>query len=222
MIITIDGPAASGKSTVAQLLAQRLGFYYLYTGMLYRGIAYVLAHKCNYTDQQMMAPRQQDIEAITHDEIFVYRYENGQPVVFYAGENITPYLKNPDVDRWASMISSHQAVRQAVLERQVNISKTHDVIAEGRDVGTVVFPHAQYKFFLTASPEIRARRWQADQKRRGFDYTLEQALQAVMDRDRRDQERKHSPLIQAPDAHLIDNSDLSIEQTVSELESYIQ
>jgi cytidylate kinase len=220
MIITIDGPVASGKSTIAQRLAHDLGFYYLYTGLLYRGIAYVLVHQYGYDDVALKSPRHEDVDAVLTAGRLVYRYENEQAQVWYDGVNITPFLKTKAVDATSSISSADPYVRAAILQLQVRIGHEHDVVADGRDMGTVVFPQAACKFFLTASPEVRAARWQADQQRAGIAYTFAEALQAVAMRDERDTTREHSPLKPAPDAIIVDNSDLDIAQTVAHMEHH--
>lgn len=223
MIIAIDGPVASGKSTVAQVLAHELHFYYLYTGFLYRGLAYVLATEYGYDHATMAHPRQEDIDAIVHPHdghaaYFEYRYEQGKPKIFYKGEDISAHLKTKQVDVWSSTLSSHPMVRHAVFEYQVRIGHEYNVVAEGRDMGTVVFPHAEYKFFLTASDDVRAHRWQEMQKKQAFTYSFEESLQAVHERDARDSGREISPLVKAPDAILIDASHM----TVAEILEYIK
>lgn len=225
MIITIDGPVASGKSTVARLLAQKLGFYYLYTGFLYRGLAYVLEHHYHYTETMMAHPRQEDIDAIMHIDngirIFEYRYEQGKAKVLFKGEDISQFLKTKNVDEWSSMLSSHAIVRHAIFEYQLCIGHEHDVVAEGRDMGTVVFPHAQHKFFLTASEDVRAHRWQEMQQKQGAHYTFEESLQAIRERDARDTQRAISPLMKAPDAMLIDASHKTVTEVVDYMASVI-
>lgn len=227
MIIAIDGPVASGKSTIARLLAQKLGFYYLYTGFLYRGLAYVLAHRYGYTDAQMQQVRSEDLDAIVHAHYngarrFEYRYEDGVAKIFFEGHDISHFLKTKEIDNWSSRISSQPLVRHAVFEYQVRIGREHDLVAEGRDMGTVVFPQADYKFFLTASVEVRAQRWQEMQQKQGFNYSLEQSKAAVMERDRRDEGREHSPLKKAADAMVVDSSDLTVHEAVQLLEKKIQ
>lgn len=222
MIIAIDGPVASGKSTVARLLAQKLGFYYLYTGFLYRGIAYVLAHEYGYNEESLGHLKPSDVDDIVHKHHFEYRYEHGQPQIIFEGADITIYLKSKEVDNWASIISAMPFVRLAVFEYQVRIGQKYNVVAEGRDMATVVFPHAEYKFFLTASDDVRAKRWQAMQAARGAHYSFEESLAAIRERDNRDASRPHSPLKVAPDAIIIDNSAMDIDQTIHSIEGHIK
>lgn len=222
MIITIDGPVASGKSTVAQLLAKKLGFYYLYTGFLYRGIAYVLATHYGYDEVSLTHLKPEDVDTIVHKQRFEYCYNEKGPQVFFEGTDITRYLKSKDVDNWSSLISAMPFVRHAVFEYQVRIGKKYDVVAEGRDMATVVFPQAEYKFFLTASDDVRAKRWQQMQAKRGENYSYEESLATIRERDQRDAGRAHSPLMQAQDATLIDNSSMDIDQTVQAIEGYVK
>lgn len=222
MIIAIDGPVASGKSTIARKLAHELGFYYLYTGFLYRGLAYVLAHHYGYDTTQMAKPRHEDIDDIVHHKQFEYRYEDGVPKIVFEGEDISAYLKSKEVDNWSSLISAYPYVREAVLEYQVGIGREQDVVAEGRDMGTVVFPQAEHKFFLTASVDVRAQRWQKMQEKAGAHYSFEESRAAVIERDRRDAGREHSPLKKASDALLIDCSEMSVDQVVQEVRRLVE
>ena len=226
MIITIDGPVASGKSTVARMLAKELDFYYLYTGFLYRGLAYVLVHAYGYNNAQMHSVRPEDLDAIVHardngNRIFEYRYENSRAQVFFKGKDISSFLKTEEIDNWSSLISSKPIVRHAVFEYQVQMGKEYNLVAEGRDVGTVVFPDADYKFFLTASVDVRTKRWQDMQKKLGAHYTFEESKTAVTARDQRDEERQISPLKPAKDAIIIDSSDMGVNEVIEKLKSYI-
>lgn len=215
MIITIDGPTASGKSTVAQLLAQKLGFYYLPTGWLYRAVAYLLVEKSQYTEKMLEAPKKKDITYCLDPNRLVYNYDElhgGR--LFFENNDITHYLKDVTVDRTVAIISPIPMVRELVAEAQRHFAKHHDTVIEGRDSGSVVFPHAHYKFYLTASLKIRAQRWMHDQAKRGNSFTLEQAEKEIAYRDKRDMERKNSPLKVPQGAVVIDNSTLNLEQTV--------
>lgn len=221
MIITIDGPVASGKSTVSFLLAEKLGFYYLYSGLIYRALAYILNQQTDALEEGLSLDYS-EIKALVFSSDFKYAYDAMKhPTIMYKNTDITPYLKSPTIDNLASIIATYEQVRQVVLEFQRLIAGTYDCIADGRDCGTTVFPYAQYKFFLTASLDVRAQRWQADQSKKSNNYTLEDARIEIAKRDKRDSERTIAPLIQAPDAIVIDNSDLSVEQTVDLLLSYI-
>lgn len=216
MIITIDGPTASGKSTLAQLLAKKLGFYYLPTGWLYRAVAYLLVEKCQYTEKMLEAPKRKDINYCLDPNRLVYNYDEihgGR--LFFENSDITHYLKDVTIDRTVAIISPIPMVRDLVAEAQRYFAKHHDTVIEGRDSGSVVFPHAHYKFYLTASLAIRAARWMKDQANRGNDFSLEQAQKEIAYRDKRDMERKNSPLKIPQGAVVIDNSNLNLEQTVA-------
>lgn len=221
MIIAIDGPVASGKSTIGQEIAHRLGFYYLYTGMLYRGIAYALVKAYGYDEQKLKNPDKKHVDDLLAAGRLEYRYSEGRAQLLFDGTDITDRLKTAEVDNWASTSSALPVVRQAILHIQQEIGRTHDIVADGRDMGTVVFPDAEYKFFLTASVEVRARRWQADQKRMGNDLSLQECIAKISERDHRDTTREHSPLIQAPDAIVIDSSELDLPRTIDKILSFI-
>lgn len=222
MIITIDGPTASGKSSIARLLARDLSSYYLYSGLLYRALGYLLVREFGYSPEKLLNPDLEQVHKLLHDPSFVYGYDAKDGAqIFFGNHDITMFLKTPEVDKYASMVSANPAVRTEILDLQRRIAQTFDIIADGRDCGTTVFPHAQYKFFLTAQPEVRAKRWQADQKKRGVAVSLEEALAALQDRDSRDTQRECSPLVVAPDAVVVDNSELNLEQTLALFKTYL-
>ncbi|MGE0010521.1 MAG: (d)CMP kinase [Candidatus Babeliales bacterium] len=214
MVITIDGPTASGKSTIAARLAQQLGYYYLNSGYLYRGISYLLLTKYNYTIDQLINPIKEHVHEILDPSRFVYSYYNGIAYVSYDGVDITSFLKTKENDQASSIVSANSMVRDATLDYQRHITKNYSVVAEGRDTGTIVFPCAEVKFFLTASPEIRAKRWQQMQAQKGKDYSLEQAIKVLAERDARDSERAIAPLIVPEGAYVLDSSNLSQDQVI--------
>lgn len=221
MIITLDGPVASGKSTVARTLAHELNFYYLYSGFLYRGLAYVLAHWYEYDEQKMQTVQEADLHNIFEEHVFVYLYQNGLPQIVFDKHNITSFLKTKDIDNWSSLISAQPVVRHAIFDYQVQLGKGRDVIAEGRDMATVVFPQADFKFYLTATEEIRAQRWQKMQAAMGKDYSIADSIAAVHERDRRDAGRSHSPLVKTADMYVIDGSTMNVDQVVAEIKKYV-
>lgn len=220
MVITIDGPVASGKSSVASALAQELGFYYLYTGLLYRGIAYILVEKFGYDRERLKSPCEADLTHLM--ECFEYRYEKGAPQIYYKKVNITSFLKSAEIDDFSSLSSANQYVRKAILQRQILMGQQYDLVADGRDMGTVVYPDAPCKFFLTASVEVRARRWQKDQAAQGTSFSLDEAMRIVAERDQRDSTRTYSPLRPASDAIIVDNSTYSLEETVALMREFVQ
>lgn len=221
MIITIDGPAASGKSTVAQLIAQKLDCYYLNSGLLYRALAYII-HDQGMQSEDYAQVSQGALLDMLDPTCFSYCYTYGSVAIIYKQQDITTYLKSATIDHLASALSSLKEVRAALLEYQRAFARDHCLVTDGRDCGTVVFPQADYKFFLTASVEVRAMRWQKEQAHKGIALSLQESKQSILTRDHRDMTRVLSPLMAAPDAYSIDNSYLTQEQTAAVLFEYIQ
>ncbi|MCL4229174.1 (d)CMP kinase [Candidatus Dependentiae bacterium] len=216
MIITIDGPTASGKSTVARMVAHELGFYYLASGMLFRAIAYVLLYEQDYTLDTLIYNGALSFDPCTIVQSLRYTYD---PVhreqIAYKGTMLNALLKTPTIDQAASIISQNMDVRACLLAMQRSIAQEQDVVVDGRDCGSVVFPYAELKFFLTASPEIRAQRWQKDQEAQGIFMTIEQALHELQMRDDRDRSRPIAPLVIPSDAIIIDSSSMQIQEIVT-------
>jgi cytidylate kinase len=213
MIITLDGPAASGKSSLAQALAHRLSFYYINTGLLYRAYAY-LHHENSCTLHDFK-------KHIERGRIQYFFDELGARIVFHEG-NITSLLKTALNDVRASEISSNADVREIINWFQRYIARENHCVIDGRDCGTIVFPHAQYKFFVTASVQERARRWRLDQQRMNITISEEDAEKLIAERDFRDIHRAIAPLRQAADAHIIDTTELLFEQALELIQSYIK
>ena len=209
MIITIDGPVASGKSSVARALSQHLDIYYLYTGLLYRSVAHVLAT----TDETL-----DDLSFIS---CISYSYQDDKPQLLYGEQDITKHLAHESLSQQASIVSANPHVRTALLPLQHQVGKTFDLVADGRDCGSVVFPHAPYKFYLTASIDVRAQRLLSDTKRGGVVQTLYGAIEEITARDKRDMEREVAPLRVPEGGVTIDNSDMSIEKTVQQMLAHI-
>ena len=211
MIIAIDGPVAAGKTTLSKHLADRLGFSLLDTGAIYRAVA--------------LASRRQDIDwsdepsvATVASQLRIeFRWIDGTNQVLIEGEDVTEAIRTPEMSQGASLVSALPAVRKALLDLQRQLGEQGNVIAEGRDIGTVVFPHADLKVFLTARPEIRARRRHQEWLRKGIDDSYEDVLEAQKERDARDENRPVAPLVPALDGILIDSSELSIEQVVTQV-----
>lgn len=206
MIITIDGPTASGKSTVAQLVAQRLNLLYINSGLLFRAVAYAL-HAQNKLNQ---SPTKEEIIQLFHSHTIIYR-SIPAPEIMYQQHPITALLKNPLMDKAASIIATNPAIREALLEYQRELAHNHSVVADGRDCGTVVFPLAEHKFFITASLEVRAERWHNDNP----SIPLKSCIEIVRERDVRDSQRSIAPLKPAVNAITIDTSDMTREEVVS-------
>lgn len=215
MIITIDGPVASGKSTIARLLAKKLHYYYLYSGLLYRAVAYCLIRNHGYSEVSIASP---DMHLV-HEIIACIDYTDKNDVlsILFHGSDITNLLKDAGIDQASSIMSGNPAVRNAVNQLQRTLAKKHDIVADGRDCGSVVFPHAEHKFFLTAPLEVRAQRWCVQQQQRGHSYTIEQAQQMIATRDDRDSKRAVAPLIVPQNALVIDTATMSIEKIVDHM-----
>ncbi|MGQ0665999.1 MAG: (d)CMP kinase [Nitrospiraceae bacterium] len=211
MIIAIDGPAGVGKSTVAKLLAARLGFRYLDTGALYRAIAWkVLQSKVSPADHEQVAKL---LQATTMQ----VRFQNGAMQVLVDDRDITNALRTPEVTNLASVTSAIPAVREWLLPIQRQIAQQGSIVAEGRDIGTKVFPSAPLKFFLDAAATVRAERRHRELVAAGHGGAIETIYQDIEGRDQRDRTRSIAPLIPAADARAIDTSALNVEQVVEQM-----
>lgn len=225
MIITIDGPVASGKSSVAQALATHMGFYYLYTGLLYRAFAYLLKKKYDTEISQFLTcvgpcvVQPADLVMIAGIE---YGYVDGKPHITIYGTAVADELYHHDIDQLASIVSANKDVREALLPLQRQIGKKYDIIADGRDCGSVVFPDADYKFYLTASVDVRAERVMNDAKRKNGDVDAVKIRQEIEARDQRDMQREVAPLRVPEGAIVIDNSLLTLEETLDAFLDYIK
>ena len=214
--IAIDGPSGAGKSTLAKALAARLGFLYVDTGAIYRTVGlYVARQGGDCGDPQQVLPRLPELQlSLTYGA-------DGLQHMLLAGEDVTQAIRENQVSRYASQVSAYPAVRAFLLEMQRNLARTHDVIMDGRDIGTVVLPNATVKIFLTASPEPRApRRWKEYQQK-GIDTPYEDVLADVKQRDYQDTHRAAAPLKQADDAVLLDTSELNFEQSFEAMKKMI-
>lgn len=211
MIIAIDGPAGSGKSTVAKRVAERLGFRYLDTGAMYRAIA-VRALEAG------IDPEDEDaVSSLARSEKVVFKHE-GQTTfatrVEVGGRDVTTAIRSPVADATVSAVARLPRVREAMVSQQRAIGQARDIVVEGRDIGSVVFPDAEVKVFLTASPDERARRRAAEQVARGHEVEHEAVADAIAKRDQTDSTRQTSPLIAAPGAVQLDTTGLSIDEVV--------
>lgn len=214
-MIAIDGPSAAGKSTVARLLAARLGLNYLDTGAMYRCLALAAGRSgVSDTDPAALAAQLEKLP------IEFETSETGQRVLLN-GEDVTDSIRLPWVGDLASRLSAFPAVRKAMLKRQRAFLKSGRVVLEGRDATTVIAPNAELKVFLTASVEERARRRQAELAGRGVSSSIEEVASAMHERDHRDYTRKTSPLRVAPDAVVIESFALSPEQIVDRIVSLL-
>ncbi|HEY5958309.1 MAG TPA: (d)CMP kinase [Polyangiaceae bacterium] len=217
-VVAIDGPAGAGKSTVTQRVAASLGYVVLDTGALYRSVALAaLRRGIDWSDGPRVAAVASELaarRAIEFRSLDAEEPKNAQQTVWLDHENVTVVIRSPEVSTGASRVSAVPEVRAALLELQRNVGREGGVVVEGRDIGSVVFPDAEAKFFLTASVEIRARRRLDELLARGERTDFESVARDVRERDDRDRTRAVAPLTQAPDAQLVDSSALSIDEVV--------
>lgn len=215
MIITIDGPTASGKSTIGRLVAQRLGFYYVNSGLFYRALAYLLLDQKGYSQDALVAPDMKDVQELLDTTHFRYHYDADlKEQILFDKEDITSYLHDDRISQAASIVSTYPPVRDEINAFIRRLSQNHNLIVDGRDAGTVIFPHADMKFFLTASLDTRVARLLRTEERLGNTHTSAQALEMITQRDQRDKEREVAPLVIPDDARVVDNSDMSRDQTL--------
>ena len=211
MIIAIDGPAASGKSTVAKAVARRLNVRHLDTGAMYRAVTWLALERGIAPDDA------QALAALAEANPVSFQYAEGAPIAtsaHIAGQDVTAQVRYPEVDANVSAVSAVPAVRSVLVGQQRRFAEANDIVAEGRDIGTVVFPKAEVKIFLTATAEERARRRQIDLANQGHDVEQSEVQARLERRDAYDSTREASPLEAAPDAELLDTTGLSIEQVV--------
>ena len=206
LIIAIDGPAASGKSTTAQLLAQKLGYVYIDTGAMYRACA-LKAKKMgiDINDEESIRELLDDIDIRIENH-------NSKNRIFLDGEDVSEDIRADDISALASAISAIPAVRYKMVELQRKMGEKGGVILDGRDIGTFVFPTAEVKFFLTASPEVRAKRRWLELKQKGVNKDFSEVLADLVKRDNNDSQRALAPLKKADDAIEIDTSNMTIEE----------
>ena len=212
-VIAIDGPAASGKSTTAYLLAKKLDFLYLDTGAMYRALTWkALQEGIDLKKEDRLS----EMAEKTNIEIFP-KEESFGTCVFVDGKDISSLIRTPEVTRWVSVLSKVPGVREAMVKLQRKIACNRSVVAEGRDIGTVVFPEADVKIFLVASLEERARRRWKELNEKGIFCTKEEIKKELELRDKIDSEREVAPLRKAPDAFLVDNTNLDTAQTLKKI-----
>jgi cytidylate kinase len=216
MIIAIDGPAGSGKSSVAKALATRLGFHYLDTGAMYRAVAWAALDAPTPLDDEAAVAR------IATTQPVEFSHEPGEALpsrVAIGGKDVTEAIRTPAVDDAVSLVAGMPAVREAMVAQQRHLSDAENIVVEGRDIGTVVFPDAELKVYLTATPEERARRRAAQQAESGNSSDAEKVLDALRRRDALDSSREHSPLLlTAPaDAVCVDTTGMTFAEVVGKI-----
>ncbi len=215
--IAIDGPAGAGKSTIARQLAKEMGYYYVDTGAIYRTVAYFL-------DLLGISPKDSDGVERYIDELTIgIEYdEEGKQHMIMNGMDVSEEIRSPEISQKASLVSAHKVVRDMLLDMQRQVAKQHNVIMDGRDIGTVVLPRATVKIFLTASAQVRARRRCDEFIAKGQKADFDQVLKDIQQRDYQDSHREIAPLKQAKDAVLLDTSALDIPGVVAAMKAIIE
>ena len=215
--IALDGPAGAGKSSIAKRAAKALGYIYVDTGALYRTIG-LAAMRAGVEPQ----PSDEVDSLLSRITVSLEFNEQGEQVVLLDGEDVSDLIRTPEASMMASKISAVPSVRAYLLDLQRDMAKTHNVIMDGRDIGTVVLPDAKVKIFLTASPEARAERRYKELVEKGTDTTYEEVLRDVKERDYNDSHRAIAPLKPAEDSILVDTTELDFEQSVEAIINVIK
>lgn len=216
LIIAIDGPSGAGKSTITRLLADRLGYVFLDTGAMYRAVALAAQR------EGIVADNDAALEEICRHTRISFVRTNGCCRVMLNDEDVSELIRNPEISLLTSRISTRKVVREFMLSLQREMARDGGVILEGRDIGTVVFPDADVKFFLSASAEERGRRRYKELKAAGKAIDLETTIAEVMQRDEQDVRREHAPLRRAEDAIGIDSTQLSIDEVLERMEKVVR
>ena len=215
--IAIDGPSGAGKSTVARALAKKLRFVYVDTGAMYRAIGlFVRRHGVSPDDAEAVCAQLPEIE------IRLSYSEDGEQLVFLCGEDVSRAIRENEISMYASAVSRIPEVRSFLLQMQRDLAEKNNVIMDGRDIGTVILPHAQLKIFMTASAEARARRRTRELLEKGQDVDYETILAEINERDEADRTRAVAPAVPAQDAVLMDNSVMSVEENVAAIEALMR
>jgi len=209
LAIAIDGPAGSGKSTVARLVAERLGYIYVDTGAMYRAAAWK-----SLQEGILLSDENAIVEMIHRTRMWFEKCDHTQRI-FVDGTDVSEAIRTPEVSALSSPVSAIPGVRERLVELQRQMAAQGGVVMEGRDIGTVVLPHAEVKVFLTASPKVRAQRRLNELLAKGYTMTLEEVERDLAERDLRDSTRAVGPLKQAPDAVVINTDRMSIEEVVN-------
>ncbi|WP_405380096.1 (d)CMP kinase [Phascolarctobacterium sp.] len=215
IVVAIDGPAGAGKSTIAKLVAEKLGYAYIDTGAMYRSVAWKFLQTGKAFDEDF-------ISGLSQTMVIEFRPEAKVNRVFVDGVEVTDAIRSTEVTAIVSKVAAIGAVREAMVDQQRRMGESGGVLMDGRDIGTVVFPNAQLKIFLTASVEERAMRRYKELVAKGEQVDLEQLQKDIASRDKQDSERAISPLRQAEDALLLDTSDMDINQVTEKIMQLVQ
>ncbi len=216
MKVAIDGPAGAGKSVVAKAVAKELGFLYVDTGAMYRAIGLYVLRK-GKTPSKV-----EDVEPLLPEISEEWRFVDGEQRIFLNGEDVSGLIRTEEVSMAASDVSALPVVREFLLEQQRAMAEKQDVIMDGRDIGTVVLPDAELKIFMTATPEIRARRRFLQLREKGVEADYDEILRDVLLRDYNDSHRAAAPLRQAEDAIFIDNSELTLAEDIENMKRIVR
>ena len=214
--VAVDGPAGAGKSSISKIVAKKLGYLYIDTGAMYRSVTWAVLH--NHIDVN----NQKAVEALLPELDLTMEASDDSCKVFIAGQDVTDFIRTPQVHNAVSIVASYKGVRQYLVERQRLMAEAGGVILDGRDIGSVVLPNAELKIYLTASVEARAMRRYLEVKGTVNEQTLEDIKDSVMQRDDMDKNRKESPLIQVEDAVLVDSSEMTFDETVEHILHLVQ
>lgn len=218
-VIAIDGYSSTGKSSISKIIAQKLGLVHLDTGALYRGITYFALNNCIGKDGEINLP---ELFSRFNEIELEFKPVNGELVMFLNGEDISKQIRSNEVSENVSLIALQKEVRDFLLDAQRKIAEKGGVIMDGRDIGTVILPNADFKFFLTASVEERTKRRFLELKNLGLDTDENTVRENLLSRDKTDSEREVAPLKQAEDAIVIDNSDFTKYETIDMILSYLK
>lgn len=215
-VVTVDGPSGAGKGTLSILLAEQLGWHFLDSGAIYRVLAVAAVHHdLPIDDEEAMVPLATGLDVS-------FECENGQHRIILEGEDVTDDIRTEEVGAVASQVAALPRVREALVRRQRAFQLAPGLVADGRDMGTVIFPNAKAKIFLTASAEARAERRYAQLKEKGLDVSIARLLSDIKARDERDSSRSTAPLVAADDALVLDSTTLSIQQVYEKAIDFIQ
>ena len=213
--IAIDGPSASGKSTVSSLLAKKLGFYHLSSGAIYRALALFMI-------ENKITPDKFNESILNKINIEIKFNDNGNQLVFLNGKDVTTLLDTEEISKVSTIFASILSIREYTKKIQRDLALKHNIVIDGRDVTSVVLKNADYKFFLTASKKVRAKRRYEDYKKKGVKITYKEVYDSLVKRDNANEHREYGSLIKTKDSILINSSNLTLDETVEKMYNYIR